>query len=187
MDRGDAVVVPPVHALALGSPRTPRLRHCHRNGQPRSCCTEGRGRQELLAILEAVYRPAHDLPAAQVEHHAQLQPAFGGTDVGDVGGPFGIRLDRRKLPLRVIPDTAGPNAQPTRLCLRRRGCTPDGSAEPISWATQSRLACPPSNAKCSRIRGMPMTPLLSMWISRMRSSRRWLPQARALGTRQAHA
>src|SRR6185312_4674619 len=43
-------------------------------------------------------------------HHAQVQPAFAGANVGDVGHPLGVRLVRREVPFEVVPDVAGASA-----------------------------------------------------------------------------
>src|SRR6185437_2875323 len=66
--------------------------------------------QHQVAILEGIHRPADDLLAEEVEHHAQVQPAFAGADVGDVGDPLGVRLVRCEVSLQVVPDVAGSSA-----------------------------------------------------------------------------
>src|SRR6185437_13942389 len=66
--------------------------------------------QHQVAILEGIHRPADDLLAEEVEHHAQVQPAFAGANVGDVGHPIGVRLVRREVPFEVVTAVAGASA-----------------------------------------------------------------------------
>ena len=52
-----------------------------------------------MAILEGIPRPAHDLPAEEVKHHAQVQPALAGGDAGDVGARWcSVRSPRSPAP-----------------------------------------------------------------------------------------
>jgi len=44
-----------------------------------------------------VHRPADDLAREQVDHHGQVEPAFVGADVGDVGNPLLVRPRGREI------------------------------------------------------------------------------------------
>lgn len=63
-----------------------------------------------VTVLDAGHRPAHDLVIEQIEHRAQIQPTFGGMDVGDVSDPLGVRFQRREVAVQMIPDMTGPHA-----------------------------------------------------------------------------
>jgi len=55
-------------------------------------------------ILPVMHRLADDELAEQVEHHAQVQLAFAGSELGDVGDPPGIGLQRGEVTLEAVDD-----------------------------------------------------------------------------------
>lgn len=62
------------------------------------------GPDHRLPILPVMHRPADDELAEQVEHDAQIQLAFAGPELGDVGDPLGIGLQRGEVTLQAIQD-----------------------------------------------------------------------------------
>jgi hypothetical protein len=68
-------------------------------------------RRLLLPVLTGGHRPADNQLALQVNHRAQVQPALGGADVGDVGGPLGIRRQRHEVALEMIASMDRPLRQ----------------------------------------------------------------------------
>lgn len=59
--------------------------------------------------------------------------------------------------------------------------------ERLRFRLRQRLTFSPSSAGHACMRGAPITPRLSLWISRIRSSRRALARARGPGMRHAQA
>lgn len=55
-----------------------------------------------VAAHARFHRPANDLAREQIEHYRQIQPAFIGADVGDVGDPDLVRLADVELALQPV-------------------------------------------------------------------------------------
>lgn len=94
--------------------------------------------------------PTHDLARKQVQHRSQIQPAFGGVDVGNIGYPFPIRSGRRKILVLQI----GGRLRPW-VALRRLGKAPVRfpSRDPMP-AHQSRHSVPAASCSPSLQSGM---------------------------------
>lgn len=52
-------------------------------------------------VQGGLHRPADHRPGVKIENHRQIQPAFPGPDIGDVGHPSNIGLLDRKFPLQA--------------------------------------------------------------------------------------
>jgi hypothetical protein len=85
-----------------------------------------------LAVLPRTHRPAHHETRVQIQYDAQVQPVFGGANVGDVGDPFGIGRRRTEVALQVI---AGP--------LRTDPCWLLSPPPPLRHALEPRLTHQP--------------------------------------------
>ena len=72
------------------------------------------GLDHQLTVLTRTHRPPHDQPRIQIHHDAQVQPVFGGPNVGDVGHPFGIGGDGREVPRQMILRTSRPDSRALR-------------------------------------------------------------------------
>ena len=49
-----------------------------------------------------LHRPSDDTPREQVDHGRDIEPAFGGPDIGEVGHPFLVGAVRRELTVQHI-------------------------------------------------------------------------------------
>ncbi len=57
---------------------------------------------DQLGLHMRLHRPAHHLPAAQVDDDSQVQPAFGCHHVHDIARPGLIRRRRREVALQQV-------------------------------------------------------------------------------------
>ena len=64
-------------------------------------------RRGQLGAQMIAHRPADHLARCQIEHRGQVEPAFTGRDVGDVGQPDLVRRTR----LEVLPQQVGGDGQ----------------------------------------------------------------------------
>ena len=51
------------------------------------------------------HRPTHDDTGVQIQHNAQIQPAFGSIDIGNIGGPLRVNSGGREVSLQDVCDT----------------------------------------------------------------------------------
>jgi hypothetical protein len=63
-----------------------------------------RSQRQLLGHL-LVHRPADHLAGEEVEHDGQVQPAFAGPDVAQIGQPDRVRRLDRELPIQQVGPT----------------------------------------------------------------------------------
>src|SRR5690606_378926 len=68
------------------------------------------GAHNHVPVLAMMHRPAHDQLAVKVEHDTQVQLTLVGDDLGDVGHPLGLRLQRGEIPFQQVPDAGWPGA-----------------------------------------------------------------------------
>ena len=93
--QGSLEVRAAVLAAAVGMEDQPRRRMPPEPPHPQ--CID---HQRLFHVR--LHRPAHDLPAKQIHHNSQVQPAFGLVDIGDVARPDAIRRARGELPPQEV-------------------------------------------------------------------------------------
>ena len=97
-----------------------------------------------LPILSMVHRPAHDPPVEQVQHDAQVQLAFAGLELGDVGDPFGFRLQRGEVPIQQVTHARERNhraAALTTVLRTRLALQAVGRHQPGHPVQAGRLTC----------------------------------------------
>jgi len=62
------------------------------------------GLENELPVLARTHRPAHHTARVEIQDDAEVQPAFGGSDVGDVRDPLRVGLVRREVTVQMIPN-----------------------------------------------------------------------------------
>jgi len=116
------------------------------------------GERQLGSHMVA-HRPAHDLAGRQVEHGGQIQLAFTGRDIGDVGEPDPVRRGcrealrqqvRRNRKIMTAVGRAGPEPAPGQ----RADAVP--AHQPLDTATATPMAIRPQGGMHSR---RPVSPL----------------------------
>ena len=88
--------------------------------------------------------PAHHLPGEQVDHDSQVEPAFVGSDVRDVGDPGLVGLGHREPTLKVIGRDhcwlATSYAWPATIaCLRAQALAFEQTRHPVLAATLTEV------------------------------------------------
>jgi hypothetical protein len=78
-----------------------RVTHKSRIGLP-ARAGHVQGGENQAAFQRFSQRPTDDAPGEQIEDDRQVQPAFAGVDVGDIGGPARIGRFDRKLPIQKV-------------------------------------------------------------------------------------
>jgi hypothetical protein len=74
------------------------------------------GLQYELCVLAGAHRPANDATRVEVHHNGQVEPAFGSSDVRDIGDPLRIGFVRSEVSSQVVLNVIRPSAR----WLRRR-------------------------------------------------------------------
>lgn len=82
--------------------RTPVGMMQHSTGWISPFCCKGQGIHDKLTSHSICHGPANDSAGVQVHYNRQIQPPFGGPDIGYVAGPSLVWLSRIELPIEEV-------------------------------------------------------------------------------------
>ncbi len=69
------------------------------------------GLQHELGVLVSAHGPANHTTGVEVHHNGQVEPAFGSSDVRDVGDPLGVGFIRAEVSSQVIANMIRPSSR----------------------------------------------------------------------------
>jgi len=97
--------------------------------------------QGCIAIR--LHGPADDAPGEQVQHDGDIEPAFRGPDIREIGQPLAVRPLRLEVPVEDVVGDHRPVAVVLRLSAPFRpgfeGVQPHQPLDPVEPASQSIL------------------------------------------------